>query len=290
MQRAYDLRLTATPAIIGLPEVCNGDLPDVALNFVAPSSHGPDQLAPARSIVYPDGVAAWVNTALNRIDIYTPPGSTFEDVCTYIQGPLLGLFAQLRGAPVLHACAIVLNKKAIAFAGEATIGKSTLAAVWALSGCNVLSDDVCVCLQLDDQINVPSGCFHLRLWPESAKMLFGHEDALPLIAPPWPKRRLDLMAMGRFQTEPAPLGVIYAMEPAPDENADVSIKPLHGHAALMALLKNSYGIHRLNSAQRANELKKMSALADQIPVYRLLVPQTADRAFRIRDVILNRHV
>lgn len=287
MQQAYGLNILPPQSIPGFVSASPLGKPDAVIQFNDEACAGHADRA---HIQFEDGVSAVLSPFSAEICIQFSASSSFEDVCTYIQGPVLGFFAQLRGGrAVLHACSAVIGGQALAFAGESTIGKSTLAAVWAQAGYAVLSDDVCVCLEDETGIRVPPGCFHVRLWPGAVKLLFGREDALPLIAPPWEKRYLDLMEMGRFQTEPAPLSAVYAMEPAPAD-AELSIHPLRGHAAVMALVKNSYGIHRLNSAQRADELKKMAALADRIPVYRLLVPHTADRAFRIRDAILSRHV
>ena len=55
----------------------------------------------------------------------------------------------------------------------------------------------------------------VRLWPESVEALFGAADRLPLLAPSWGKRYLDLAAPGgRFQDRPLPLG------PRPDDVGD----------------------------------------------------------------------
>ena len=79
----------------------------------------------------------------------------------------------------LHASAVVVDGMAVAFAGPASRGKSTLAASFAVDGHAVVTDD---CLMMEwqrpDPRAVPSYP-SLRLWKSTADRLFGSD------APAW---------------------------------------------------------------------------------------------------------
>jgi hypothetical protein len=113
---------------------------------------------------------------------------------------------RLRGIFVLHASAVAIGDRALALAGQPGAGKSTTAAAFALLGYPVLSEDVVPVFEQGDILVVHAGYPHIRLWPDSVKLLLGSSDALPRIIPSWDKCRLDLTQNGfRLQIEPLPL-------------------------------------------------------------------------------------
>ena len=114
-----------------------------------------------------------------------------RDTATYLLGPVLGFVLRLRGIACLHASAISIDGRTVLLLGPAGSGKSTTAAAFACKGCRVLSEDVCALHCTPDGIFVQPGYPRLRL-PNSVGMLFGAQDALPLLTPNWNKRFLDL--------------------------------------------------------------------------------------------------
>jgi hypothetical protein len=83
----------------------------------------------------------------------------------YLLGPALGVLLQQRGLLVLHASAVAIGERVVAFVGESGWGKSTTAAALERRGHTVVADDVCA--------------LHLR----------GSED--PLVFPAIPRLKLD---------------------------------------------------------------------------------------------------
>jgi hypothetical protein len=239
--------------------------------------------------VYPDGTEFLIGELGDRVVASTPPGTALEDTCEYLLGPVIGFVLRLRGVVSLHASAVVLGGRAVAFCGDAGAGKSSTAAAFAQFGLPVLAEDVTA---LDDRggaFAVQPGYPRVNLWPDSAAALFGSADALPEIVPNLEKRYLALSGSGGslaapglrgragpavavqagaslpFHDRPAPLAAIYVLgdrlpQPRPQ------IRPLKPVDALIALAPNTYAARLLDSAMRSREFAVLSRLASTVPV------------------------
>jgi hypothetical protein len=60
----------------------------------------------------------------------------------YLTGTVLAVVLMLRGHPVLHASAVEVDGKAVAFVGASGMGKSTLATAFCGQGAALITDDV----------------------------------------------------------------------------------------------------------------------------------------------------
>src|SRR5262249_81369 len=67
---------------------------------------------------YTDGARFLIEDEGLRIRCTWAPPVSFEDVVSYLSGPVLGATASLRSVGCLHASAVVLNGRAFAFAGD----------------------------------------------------------------------------------------------------------------------------------------------------------------------------
>jgi hypothetical protein len=85
----------------------------------------------------------------------------------YLLGSAFGALLHQRGMLPLHANAVEIDGKAIAFMGESGSGKSTLAAWFHDRGFPVIADDVCVVrFDKDGRAFACPGLPRLRLWEE----------------------------------------------------------------------------------------------------------------------------
>jgi len=89
---------------------------------------------------------------------------TTEDAATYLLGPVLGLLLRLRGVTCLHASAVALADRAIAFVGSEGAGKSTTAALLARKGLAIISDDVVALVERDALFTFIPAYPYLSLW------------------------------------------------------------------------------------------------------------------------------
>jgi hypothetical protein len=97
------------------------------------------------------------------------PGRGEDMLPVFIAGNLLALVLGLRGAPVLHASAVELDGKAVAFAGPTGAGKSTLAALACAAGGTLVTDDAAR-IEADEDVRVHRGPAELRLRPQAAAL------------------------------------------------------------------------------------------------------------------------
>jgi len=119
-----------------------------------------------------------------------------EDLTVLLLGPVFGQILRLRGTTVLHASAVALEGKALAFVGHSGAGKSTTMAALVRQGCRFLSDDKVPLHECDGTFMTPPGPAWAKLEPDAAEALYGPAHRLPILCPDWPgmaaTRRLDL--------------------------------------------------------------------------------------------------
>ena len=174
-----------------------------------------------------------------------------------------------RGLLPLHANAIDIDGKAVAFMGESGAGKSTLAAWFHDRGHRVVSDDVCV-VGFDEHLQpyAAPGLPRLRLWAEAlalmgrgttgfARSYIGEEDEkydVPIDA--------ELAARAHV-----PLAAIYLL----DEGPEFSIVPLRGIEAADAVFANTYrGEYLAKTSGQKQHWESAVRLVRGTPVFRAI--------------------
>ena len=186
-----------------------------------------------------DGVAEFTVSSGSSICVAASPGASPRNVRLYLLGSAMGLLLHQRGLLPLHANAVAVDGRAIAFTGPSGSGKSTLAAWFHDNGYQVLADDVCVVrFGVDDAPSVCPGLPRLRLWKEAleasgrdaakyARSYAGDDD--------WEKFDVPL-EMSNIAREATRLGAIYLL----DAGEERRVEPLTGIAAAEALFANTY--------------------------------------------------
>jgi hypothetical protein len=226
---------------------------------------------------YFDGMQFWVDREGRNIWANWPDGLSIHDAATYLLGPVLGLLLRLRGATCLHASAVVIDGKAIAFVGAAGAGKSTTAAALARHGCPVLSDDIVALSERGGEFEVLPSYPYLCLWPEPVSSLYGSADAAPRLLPTWEKRQLSHGCNGvRFEGRSLPLAGVYILAPqssdilAPHRSARAAeIAPISREHAFLSLIANTYATNVLSAEMRAREFEVLGRLMARVPVRRV---------------------
>lgn len=232
-------------------------------------------------LVYPDGTQFWVDHRRETVWATWPETLSLEETCIYLLGPILGLLLRLRGTTCLHASAVNMGGRAVAFVGAAGTGKSTTAAAFARQAFAVLSDDIVPVVEQDDLFLVPPAYSHLCLWPDSVKALYGSPDALPRFHPNWEKRCLVLGESGtHFENQALPLGAIYILGNRRVNSAPYveQVRPRH---ALLSLVAETYANKLLDRNMRAQEFGVLGRLVASVPVRRVLPHSDASR---LRDL------
>jgi hypothetical protein len=203
-------------------------------------------------------------------------------------GEIFSLWLELRGIPVIHASASVVDNNAIAFLSTNKGGKSGLAAAFAQQGHPILTDDI---LPLEDRHNrflARPGYPAMRMWPDQAEHFVGGYEDLEIVHPAYSKRRIPVGpdGYGSFCSEEKLLKAIYLPQRlSPD--SDITIEPLSKKNAFFVVIQNSFSAglieHLGLQPQRMNFFSRMVL---QVPVRRLNYPEGFDQLSRVVDVVL----
>jgi hypothetical protein len=237
---------------------------------------------------YSDGVRFAVERQGREIWGDWPENYKLEDACTYLIGPVIGFLLRLRGMTCLHASAVAIDNKAIAFVGFPGVGKSTTAAAFAQRGFPVIADDVVALAEEGGNFLVPPGYPRVNLWPDSVRALLGSEEVLPRISPTWEKCYMGLDENGLgFASKPLPLGVIYLLDEREPGLAAPLFEEIVGGDAVAALVANTYVNYLLDRDMRSAEFDVLSRILARIPIRR--IRPTADLAavFDLSEVIVS---
>ncbi|MGH8221653.1 MAG: hypothetical protein ACREQZ_01640 [Woeseiaceae bacterium] len=237
-----------------------------------------EELTPERRVLrYADGTVFWLDLDESAIWARWPAPLTPEDTATYLLGPVLGWYLRLCGHVCLHASAIVVDHRCVAFVGPAGSGKSTLAAGFATLGNAVLTEDVGCLEERGNAFWFRPGYPLIRLWEGSSDLLA--LQALPRLTPNWNKRYLELGddAPHRFQDAPAPLNRIYILRDRQQMKAAAEIGALAGQEVLAELLANTYGQTLSSPEMRSREFGILGRLARSVPIRTLTVSADGSR-------------
>jgi hypothetical protein len=194
-------------------------------------------------------------------------GASERNVRLFLLGSALGALLHQRGLLPLHANAIEVGGKAIAFSGHSGAGKSTIAAWFHDRGHRILTDDVCVIgFDADGGAVAYPGIPRLRLWREALEAS-GREtgeysrsfDALDKYDVPSENRALA----------PLPLAAIYLLRQADESAGAPAIEKLQGVDSVETLMSNTYRGGYLQTIGRTGEhLAACLRIARQVPVFR----------------------
>jgi len=171
-------------------------------------------------------------------------------VRAYLLGSAMGALLHQRGLLPLHANAIEIDGRAIAFAGPSGSGKSTLAAYFRARGRRLLSDDVCaVSFGPGGEAVAWPGVPRIKLWTD-ALAAFGHSAGDLEKVVNWEDKYSLPMTMAA-PSGPLPLARIYLLGAAQGKSR---IEALSGAAAFDAVASNIYRSEFAGPLGRAESL------------------------------------
>ena len=189
------------------------------------------------------------------------PAASDRNLRLFLLGSAFGALLHQRGLLPLHANAIDLGGRAVAFAGHSGAGKLTIAAWFHDRGCPILADDVCVIGFVDGAPVAYPGLPRLRLWREALEAsgraveehLRSYDDTEKYDVPTRSPAR-----------DPLPLDRVYLLGRAPE----AKITRLTGVDAVEALVANTYRGAYLRSIGRTGaHLTTCLRIARAIPVF-----------------------
>lgn len=266
----FGLLFESAVELRGVPASHRADAADIivrlgAIQDAAATSEG-YVLTEGGAVLNVSGVGRYL-VRPDEIIVEPAAGASERNVRLYLLGSAMGALLHLRGLLPLHANAVDLGGRAVAFSGHSGAGKSTLAAWFHDRGYPILADDVCV-LSFDaagTPLAYP-GIPRLRLWrealeasgrlPEQFERSFDDTD------------KYDVPTRTAGTLDPLPISAIYFLAKS-GEDAPGGIVPLKGVEAVEALMSNTYrGAFVGTIGQTAAHLATCIRLARSVPVFR----------------------
>lgn len=182
-------------------------------------------------------------------------------------GTMLALQLSLRGSAVLHASAVEVDGRGIAFVGHSGMGKSTLAALMCAAGARVVSDDVVPVGGAGAPL-VPLGATELRLRPGAEAVAAG--------LPPGSYRqrvsvdRRTVVGLPAPDADAVPLAAVVI--PRPNREGRLETTPLDPKSAAFALLSFPRLMGWRDPEVLGLQLARATWLSRQVPVLLAHVP------------------
>jgi hypothetical protein len=190
-----------------------------------------------------------------------------------------------RGHLTLHASAAITGDGALAFAGKAGWGKSTICASLAHAGGSPLADDCLVIGRRRGQFFAVPSYPGLRLWPDTVKALGRRVHTCELVADYSEKRRITSRRADLRRRSPVPLRAIYVLSP-PRRRRVISIARIEPRQAVGRLLAHTHRLDLTDRNRLVAELDALSRLAARVPVFELAFPRDLKRLAALRTAVL----
>lgn len=240
-------------------------------------------VAPALVHLYFAETGAFRIRAGREITIDAEPGGGASVVRLCLLGPVLASLLHQRGLLVLHASAVAIGPRAVAFVGARGWGKSTMAAHMQALGYPLLADDV-VAVDTSDatEIRLFPGYPQVKLWPDAARHFGIAPEAMAFLQPRLPKRGLRFDR--GFSTEPVRLSTVYVLGVA-DE---IGVERLSGREAFVELLAHSYLARHIEATGAcARHFAQCADLARRLDLFALRRPRALSALVDVARCVLD---
>jgi hypothetical protein len=205
----------------------------------------------------PDIGQFWIQP--NQITVQPSPDVDEQTLSSCILGTAFSVLLQQRGFLVLHASAVIIDGKAIAFIGFSGAGKSTTASAFMQSGHPVITDDVLAIQFKAGYPEVVPSYPIIKLLPDAVEALGHNTEELPLLHAS-SRKRIQTFDYEQLQ-KTYPLQRIYLLSKGDRHE----IQPLKATEALVTLVNQSRAAKNLIDPnakklhfQQCAELTKMN--------------------------------
>jgi hypothetical protein len=210
---------------------------------------------------------------------------------TFLLGIVMSYCLESRGTPILHASAVQVDDRLVAFIADSGGGKSTLAAALVRAGFLLVSDDILPIRRLDGQfLGCPSFPV-LRMYPVQAQYFLGHLQGLQRMNDYTSKLlvALERDSFGAFCAAPRPLTCLFLPQrrDAVEAGTDIEITPLSSQQALKEIIRHTFAprmIQALGLAPR--RLAILAELARQVPMCSLVYPSGFEYLPAVQQILM----
>jgi hypothetical protein len=157
-----------------------------------------------------------IRPATRRVAWYPGANTSEAAIRADLLGRVIAFAAHADGHLTLHASAVSIDGRAIAFVGPKHAGKSTLALALVREGARLLTDDLLVVRMGRTSGWAQPGVQRVRLWEDSARAL----DAA-VSGEARGKPTVDRLTADELEPREAPLDACYVLEAAPEGSSEL---------------------------------------------------------------------
>ena len=203
-------------------------------------------------------------------------------------GSVLSYELERRGIPCLHASALAVGGRAVAFLSRHGGGKTGLAAALMRAGHPLLSDDVLPVEEIAGTFHARPGYPQMRMWPDEASHFLERWEELATVLPGITKRRVPVGArgFGAFHDTSLPLQALYIAERRAE--GPVEIHDVSPRDALIELVRHSFSPYLVEAAGlQPSRFDLFARLVRAVPVRRLVYPSGFDRLPEVVGLLNN---
>jgi len=213
-----------------------------------------------------------------------PTAATDEATIEHLYiNQLVPLALSRQGRPAYHASVVTVPGGAVAFLGKTGMGKSTLAASFALNESAFLTDDALLIEETDGGCLAKPSHASLRLWEDSVEALVS--TANPQADPVSYTSKARLLAGDAlaYSHDPQPLLAAFVLE---RQNAqDVAIRELSGLDRYMAWLGNSFLLDIEDHELLSMHFEWTHRISGAVPTFELDYPRDYGILPDVRDAV-----
>jgi hypothetical protein len=218
---------------------------------------------------------ASISENFDCIQLVGAPEASPDLLRTFAQGAALATLLTLSEACVLHASAVEISGRAVAFAGASGSGKSTLAALCCAAGARLLTDDLLVVRDPGARPCGLRGTTHLRLRPTSGEIV----NLFPSV----PRLTADERWSVAVPASSAELDLAAILLPERPVSHRPELTRLRASQAAVALTRCPRIPGWRDQRVLASEFRYAAALARNVPAFSIRIPWQN----RSPDAVLN---
>ena len=232
--------------------------------------------------LYWQGLGTFLIRDGKQIIIDPAPDVAEQNLHPALLGACMAVVLNQRRYLILHASAVLIKGKVVAFVGDKGWGKSTMAVTLANRGHQLITDDV-MAIDLNSEVPMVFPSFpQLKLCPDALESMGQDPESLPRVMPQVSKRQYRLDR--EFITDPVPLEIIYLL----GVKEELAIAEIASRDRILPLLAHSYGARfgkKLLHLGEGKHFIQCAKLANLVEIYHLTRPIDITLLDRIADLV-----
>jgi len=211
--------------------------------------------------------------------------ATAEWFQTYLLGVVLSYALLKQGLEPLHATAVIVDGKGVAFFGNSGYGKSTLAASFLRAGHTVLTDDLLIIREVDGSLCGFPGPSRIKLFPHIARRFQPDKITYEPIDPESEKLILPL-EQHEMHRRPVPMHRFFILDEPEDETCGLSIHTLSPREAFVAVVGATFNTRVRGADRLQRQFAAAREWSARVPVRRLVYPRRLPMIDQVRAAVI----